>query len=647
MHREQAADDLRPNAARKGSLAGRSAKVLARMGLCATAVFAFAAHGADRSAPGVLILHSNQQPTPAQVIIDNALRKVVPEAFKRPVELYSEYLDDEWGSIQKYGPLQAQFLQSKYGDRNIRVIVANALPALQFAAQFRDGSFPGVPVVHLAVARDRLGRVSLPEDMIGNTENHDPTPTLRLALRLHPDTKRIYLIRGASSFDRGWESRLRGAAAQVESGGVKIEFLSGLDTADVLQRVSALKRGDIVFTPGYFADGAGAVSTPYQSIKRIAEASAVPVYGAFDSQLGTGIVGGYFNRYEDQTKAAGAIVVTLLNGTPPTTIPTSSAPRVAMLDWRELQRWGVDERLVPSDAIMTSREPTVWERYRWQIALAFAIIASQSILIAALVLQRRRRRHAEIETQAARAELTHAARLASMGELTASIAHEIKQPLSAILAHADTAELLLETDAPALPEIQRILAEIRKDDLRASDVITRLRDLLGKHTMERRPVDLNEAVSDALAVVEAEARRRGVMVVTQLASGIPPIIGDHVHLQQVVLNLVLNGMDAVAGVDTPARRITVSTKAAADGVEFTVADSGPGIDPAIAPRLFESFATTKSRGLGLGLSIARTIVEAHGGTIRAAADAGHGAVFRVVLPTTGADVDAEALRAGR
>jgi signal transduction histidine kinase len=316
-----------------------------------------------------------------------------------------------------------------------------------------------------------------------------------------------------------------------------------------------------------------------------------------------------------------------------------------MLDWRELRRWRVDEGLVPSDAIVTFREPTVWERYRWPIAAAFAIIASQAVLIAALVLQRRRRRHAEIETQVARTDLMHAARLASMGELTASIAHEIKQPLSAILAHADTAELLLETDAPSLPEIQRILAEIRKDDLRASDVITRLRDLLGRHTLERRPVDLNEAIGDALRVIDAEARRRNVTVVTQLAAELPPIVGDNVHLQQVMLNLVLNAMDAIEGVEESDGRITIGTRAVANGVQVTVADNGPGIDPAVAPRLFESFATTKPGGLGLGLSIARTIVEAHGGTIEATAGAGRGAVFRVVLPTADADVDGVESRA--
>jgi C4-dicarboxylate-specific signal transduction histidine kinase len=310
-----------------------------------------------------------------------------------------------------------------------------------------------------------------------------------------------------------------------------------------------------------------------------------------------------------------------------------------MLDWRQLRRWRVDEGLVPSDAIVSFREATVWERYRWQIATASAIIATQAMLIAALILQHRRRRRAELDMQTARAGLAHAARLASMGEMTASIAHEIKQPLSAILAHADTAELLLETDAPPLSEIQRILAEIRRDDLRASDVITRLRELLGKHTMERRPLDLNAAIVDALEVIDAEARRREVTIATELVPDLPPIIGDRVHLQQVVLNLVLNGMDAVAGVEQGTRRINVGTRALSYGVQITVADNGPGIDPAIAPRLFESFATTKPRGLGLGLSIARTIVEAHGGTIEVIAGAERGAVFRVVLPAAGSEPD--------
>jgi signal transduction histidine kinase len=163
-------------------------------------------------------------------------------------------------------------------------------------------------------------------------------------------------------------------------------------------------------------------------------------------------------------------------------------------------------------------------------------------------------------------------------------------------------------------------------------VITRLRDLLGKHVMEKQPLDLNDSIADVLRVVAPEALRRGITITTDLASRLPSIVGDRVHLQQVVLNLVLNGMDAMSRVVDNDRRITVTTVALPDAVEVRVADSGPGIEPAIAPRLFDSFVTTKAHGMGLGLSIARTIVEAHGGSIGVVPGAARGAVFRFSLP---------------
>ena len=217
----------------------RNAAVRSAIALC-VAVLVFPALAAETPTPGVLIVHSNQRPTASQVVIEDTLRRVVPDGLKQSVEIYSEYLDDEWALVKKYGATEAEFLRNKYGERNIRVIVADSFPALQFAAQFRDSSFAGVPVVHIAVARDRLAQVTLPADMIGNTENHDPSPTLRLALRLHPGTKRLIMIRGASELDRRWDSRIRDAAAQLEDGGVEIEYLSGLPTADVLQRVGSL-----------------------------------------------------------------------------------------------------------------------------------------------------------------------------------------------------------------------------------------------------------------------------------------------------------------------------------------------------------------------------------------------------------------------
>jgi two-component system sensor kinase FixL len=235
----------------------------------------------------------------------------------------------------------------------------------------------------------------------------------------------------------------------------------------------------------------------------------------------------------------------------------------------------------------------------------------------------------------ARQELAHASRLALMGELTASIAHEINQPLGAILSNADAAEMLLEASPAPLDEVRQILEDIRKDDLRASEVIRRLRALLRKREMELQPVDVNDLTAEVMLLVRAESLRRGVVVETGLTPGLPPVRGDKVHLQQVLLNLLLNGMEAMAGVSGE-KKLTVRTALNSKGyVEVAVGDAGAGVAPDRLPRLFEPFFSTKAEGMGLGLSIARSLVEAHGGRIRAENAPRGGAVFSFELPACG------------
>jgi C4-dicarboxylate-specific signal transduction histidine kinase len=233
----------------------------------------------------------------------------------------------------------------------------------------------------------------------------------------------------------------------------------------------------------------------------------------------------------------------------------------------------------------------------------------------------------------AQAEAAHASRLALVGELTASIAHELNQPLGAILSNSDAAELLLESAGPQLDDIRQILADIRRDDLRASEVIKHLRALLRKREVELLPLDLNEVVADALRLVDGESRRRGIEVETELSAVLPTVRGDKTQLQQVLLNLVLNGMEAMAESSAAKRLLTVQTAGDPnEEAEVVVTDTGPGISPDRLPRLFDAFFTTKEYGMGLGLSIARSIIESHGGRIWAEKNTDGGAAFRFTLP---------------
>ena len=236
------------------------------------------------------------------------------------------------------------------------------------------------------------------------------------------------------------------------------------------------------------------------------------------------------------------------------------------------------------------------------------------------------------DAEEARQSLAHNARLAILGELTAMIAHEVNQPLGAILSNAEAAERLLDSREAPLNEVREILADIRKDDLRASDAIRGVRALLQKREMQMQSLDVNEVISNVLGLVTADALRRRVQIQREFGVLLPLVPGDAAHLQQVVLNLVLNAMDAVEKNGGAERRIIVRTALNTDRIQVSVQDSGPGIPGEQISRIFAAFFTTKPDGMGLGLSMARSIIEAHGGHIWAENSRNGGATFHFALP---------------
>ena len=239
--------------------------------------------------------------------------------------------------------------------------------------------------------------------------------------------------------------------------------------------------------------------------------------------------------------------------------------------------------------------------------------------------------------EAADLKLTHATRLAMVGELTGMVVHDLSQPLSAVLCNARAAELILQnSDPPPLKEICDILAGIRNDSQRASETVRQMRSLLRQRQLELKPLDLSGLIAEVLHIVSGEAARRRIQIKTELAAEFPLISGDRVHLQQVLLNLILNGMDAMENTPESERRLLVRTGESAYGIEVMVSDTGQGIPFEGLPHLFDSFFTTKKEGLGLGLSICKWIVEAHRGRILAENDANGGATFRFTLPINNA-----------
>jgi C4-dicarboxylate-specific signal transduction histidine kinase len=241
-------------------------------------------------------------------------------------------------------------------------------------------------------------------------------------------------------------------------------------------------------------------------------------------------------------------------------------------------------------------------------------------------------RRSQAHLAEAQAELAHVTRVTALGELTASIAHEVNQPLAGMLTNANAGLRWLKGDPPNLSEAGDAIRRIIRDGKRAGDVISRMRSLFKKAGTAKERLDLNEAIEEVVILTQSEARRHNLALRTQLAADLPPVMGDRVQLQQVVVNLILNAIEAMATVESRARDLVITTqRGEGDEIRVAVRDSGIGLDPSNVERIFGPFHTTKPGGLGIGLSISRSIVESHGGRLWAESNDGPGATFQFTL----------------
>lgn len=277
------------------------------------------------------------------------------------------------------------------------------------------------------------------------------------------------------------------------------------------------------------------------------------------------------------------------------------------------------------------------------LLIAVTVVLLQALAAAAWLWERRQRQIAERKAALQRGELARMGRFALAGELSASITHEVAQPLGAILSNADAAGMLL-VDKPKISELDSILADIRRDALRANHVVQRLRALLQKHTPTAGPFELNSLLDETLELLHPESRRRQILIESHLTAASTLVLGDNVQMQQVLLNLAINAMDAMKDTPLPDRIVSLCTKRAGSGYELIVADRGHGIPADAKERLFDPLYTTKPHGMGLGLSIVHNIVVAHGGVVSAANREDGGSIFTVWLPAPMAEKTSRAAR---
>lgn len=547
------------------------------------------------------------------------------------ISIYAEDLDLEHFSGGEYEANLRQLLKAKYRDRPVGVLVAVGTEALCFVLRWRSELWPGIPVVFTMVDQPDLKRLNPPSDVTGNIIDLRLADAIKAARAVVPDLASVYIVGDA------WDSQAvyhnwKEEAASVP-GDLHVVQLMGLAMADLRQRVSQLPERSAIIYTSIHSDGAGVFFRSAPAVSLVAEKANRPIVVAADTLLSPGGIGGYVMVPRKIGTEAGRLALRILNGERAEDIPpTAIEAATPIFNWRQMERWGVAASDLPPDSEIRFRQPSLWERYWWQSLAVTAVILIQAALISILLHERRKRNDAEFESRSRLSELAHVGRQATAGELSSSLAHELNQPLGAILTNAETAELILKSRSPDILELKEILADIRRDDLRASEIIHRMRSFLRRAPFELRDVDLNDVIREAFEFLAVQAASRNVALYFKESPEALPIRGDAVQLQQVILNLVVNSMEAMA--DMPYGRAVIGRAELNGGTSaiVSISDSGPGVPSEKLIEIFDPFFTTKNLGLGIGLSIARTIVQAHKGRIWAENLAEGGAVFRLSVP---------------
>jgi C4-dicarboxylate-specific signal transduction histidine kinase len=240
---------------------------------------------------------------------------------------------------------------------------------------------------------------------------------------------------------------------------------------------------------------------------------------------------------------------------------------------------------------------------------------------------------AEAELRKLQAGLAHVSRVTTLGELTASLAHEVSQPLAGVVSSADACLHWLAAQPPNVDKARRATERIMRDARRASDVVARVRNLAKKAPLQRTWVDINETVEETISLAAGELTQNNVSLEMQLANNLPRVWADRIQLQQVILNLIINACEALTEVDDGTRKLFVSSASELAGLVLVVRDSGPGIDPEEIEAVFEAFHTTKPSGMGMGLAVSRSIIESHGGRLWAEPNEPRGAIFKFIIPS--------------
>jgi signal transduction histidine kinase len=546
-----------------------------------------------------------------------------------PTAIYVEHLDLHRFRGAEYLDSLEQYFGAKYRDRPIGVIASIGPLTFEYAMRLRDNLWPTVPLVFAAIPDQSAPSPAPTSGVTGTTVAMSLANMIKAARMLDPNLKRLALV-GDPMHSHPYYYPF---SKEIPLASQEFEFidLTGLPIATVRERVANLPDHTTILYTGINANAGGAyVATDVVPV--IAEAANRPIIVDAETYFGTGATGGFLVSPEQIGREAGRLVQRIMQGESPADIPVASGtPPNPVFDWRQLQKWKIREENLPPMSEVRFRQLSPWRHYRSQILAAITLFLLQFVLILLLLYEHRRRHSAEMATRKTMSELAQMNRLATAGELSASIAHEVNQPLTGIVTKANAALRWLAADKPDLERAQAALTQIVSAGHRAGSIVAGVRSMLRKDTEVRALIDINKLIWTVLGLVWIDLRKNEIELDTKLNEQLPPVDGNEVQLQQTILNLINNAIESMHSVDR--RVLRVRTEPDCSGrVQVSIEDTGTGIDQSNLDSIFKPMFTTKAAGMGMGLAICRSIIESHGGRIWISPGIERGSVFHFTIP---------------
>jgi signal transduction histidine kinase len=595
--------------------------------------------GADAADPAhskrVLLIFSESRDLPGNVMMEQAVRAEMTRSNTNRIEFFTESMDAAHFPNARHYRLFRDYIKNKYTGQNLDLVMMFMGRDFMLAQELPSELVTNLPTVFVVVNDLDVPPPPGGRPFTGIFQRFDIQGTVKFIFHLQPETRRVIVVGGTSAADQAVSARIAETARSVA--GVDFEFWTNRPVNDMYEAAKGLTEGTVLLVSSMQRDTYGQPTYTSQVVRLLAPVAGVPVFVLGAGSIGTGALGGDVVDFDDLGASAGKLASRALAGTPISQIPVlMQSNGVPMVDWRAMQRWNIKSSRLPANTMVRYKPQSVWEAH-WELILLVCLgFLAQAITIAALLLQRSRQHRAEAEIMKQRTELAHVARVSMMGQLASALTHELNQPLGAILRNAEAAEIYLQNDQPNLQEVRAILTDIRRDDKRAGNVIDRMRSLFKRQKLTCSTLDMSDLVEDTVAMARPDAAARRVKLKLEIPPNLPPANGDRVHVQQVLLNLIFNGMDAMNTIPKSRRSLVVAVDKTAHGnVQVRVTDCGTGVTPDDAEHIFEPFFTTKSNGMGMGLAISRTIIEAHGGEIWLKSNAMEGTTFTFILPPAG------------